>query len=96
MMEGNVVNSADWHWKAAIYVLVYGLLIFVLLRLGLLATLSAIVFANSIGSLTLGTDWKTWYAPSGIAAMLLLATVAAFAFWRSLGSRDLLDNSNTA
>ena len=36
------------------------------------------------------TDWNTWYAPAGLASLLLLIGIAVFAFWRSLGGRDLL------
>lgn len=90
MTEGQVVNSPDWQWKALMFASIFAILIFVLLRLGLVATMSAVIFINSMGSITLGGDWKTWYAPAGIATLLLLLTIAILAFWRSLGSRDLL------
>ena len=49
----------------------------------------AVFFIDATNQITLGADWKTWYAPSGLATMLLLLGIAMFAFWRSLGSREL-------
>ena len=61
-----------------------------LLRLGLVATIATVYFLNSFPAVTVGTNWKTWYAPSGIATLTLLLAIALFAFWRSLGDRELL------
>jgi serine/threonine-protein kinase len=83
--EDSVVNAAQWQMRAAIYLLVYFIIAFVLLRFGLIATMAVIFFANGIGSTNLGLDWKTWYAPSGLASLALLLSVALFAFWKSLG-----------
>lgn len=74
----------------ALFIVVYGLLAFLLMRLGLVASLSAILFINAFSSVWLGSDWKAWYAPAGIATILLFLTIAFVAFWKSLGSRDLL------
>jgi serine/threonine-protein kinase len=74
----------------ALYLGVYALLTFLLMRIGLVATLSALVYINFFSSVWLGADWKAWYAPTGIATILLALSVALLAFWKSLGSRDLL------
>jgi predicted Ser/Thr protein kinase len=91
--ESRVINSPEWQWKAVMFVGIFAILIFVLLRLGLVATMAAVIFSNSFSAITLGGDWKTWYAPAGIATLLLLITIALLAFWRSLGSRDLLSGA---
>ena len=88
--EGSVVNSPNWQLRAAIYLVAYSIVVFVLLRFGLVATISVIFFVNGMGALNLGLDWKTWYAPSGLASLLLLLAILMAAFWRSLGSRGLL------
>jgi hypothetical protein len=75
----------------ALFIVVYGVLAFLLMRLGLVASLSAIVFINAFNSIWLGADWKAWYAPAGIATILMMLSIALIAFWKSLGSRDLLD-----
>jgi len=87
--ENNVTSSANWELKAAIYLPAYFVIALVLLRFGLVATISVIFFVNGIASLNLGLDWKTWYAPSSLASLALLLTVLLIAFWRSLGSRGL-------
>jgi len=84
-----IFNSPDWPVKFAIYAGMFAILIFVLLRFGMVATLAAVFFINTFNKITLGSDWKTWYAPAGLATMLFLLGIAIFAFWRSLGSREL-------
>jgi predicted Ser/Thr protein kinase len=87
--NGGVFSSADWKVAVAIYMGLYSVLLFVLLRLGLVATMTATFFIDSFNLITLGWDWKTWYAPFGLATFLLLLGIAIFAFWRSLGSHEL-------
>jgi len=96
MSEGEVINDPDWKAAATIYVVLFSVLIFALLRFGLVATISAVYFINSFSAIILGTDWKTWFAPAGLATLLLLLGIALFAFWRSLGSRELLGNADSA
>jgi serine/threonine-protein kinase len=74
----------------ALYEAVYALLAFLLMRVGLVATLFALVYINLFPSIWLGADWKAWYAPTGFATILLGLSVALLAFWKSLGSRELL------
>ena len=93
LSSDRVIFSPDWQWKAVMFIAIFAILIFVLLRLGLVATTAAVIFSNSFGAITLGGDWKTWYAPAGIATLMLMIAIALIAFWRSLGSRDLLSGS---
>jgi uncharacterized membrane protein len=83
LINSSVFTAPDWKLEIGIYVGVYSVLIFVLLRLGLVVSMAAVFFIDTIGTITLGTDWKTWYAPSGLATLVLLLSVAVFAFWRS-------------
>ena len=69
----------------ALFVVVYGVLAFLLMRLGLVATISAIVFINAFNSIWLGADWKAWYAPAGIATILSMLSIALIAFWKPWG-----------
>jgi serine/threonine-protein kinase len=89
LSNGGLFSSPDWKVALAIYLGMYFVLVFVLLRFGLVATIAAVFFINSVNSITLGWDWKTWYAPFGLATCLLLLGIAVFAFWRSLGSHEL-------
>jgi serine/threonine-protein kinase len=90
LTEGDVARSTDWGIMAALFVAVYSILALVLMRIGLVATISAVFFINAFNGIWLGADWKAWYAPAGIATILLLLSIAALAFWKSLGGRDLL------
>jgi hypothetical protein len=81
--------SGGWA-TLALFVVVYGVLAFLLMRIGLIATISAIIYINVFSSIWLGADWKAWYAPAGIATILLALSIALLAFWKSLGSRELL------
>src|ERR1039458_8611426 len=80
--SGSVFTSPNWKLEAAISISVYSVLVFVLLRLGLVATMAAVFFIDSFNLISLGADWKTWYAPAGLATFFLLLGIAIFAFWR--------------
>jgi len=90
LTEDEVTNASNWQMRAALFVVLYTVLAFVLMRIGLVATVSSIFFVNLFSAIWLGSDWKTWSAPAGVATILLMIGVASFGFWRSLGSRDLL------
>jgi serine/threonine-protein kinase len=93
MTQGDVTRANPWVFIAAIYVAVYSALAFVLLRCGLVATIAAVFFGDSGNSILLGSDWTTWCTPYGIASLLLLMAIVAWAFWRSLGDRELIGES---
>ena len=91
LANGGVFTAPDWKVALAIYMCMYSMLLFVLLRLGLVASMVAVFFIDSCNQINLGADLKTWYAPAGIATFLFLLGIAVFAFWRSLGTRELFD-----
>jgi serine/threonine-protein kinase len=86
------VTGQNW-WLALLYGSVITGLIFVLLRCGLVATIAAVFFIDAVNGMALGTDWNAWYVPASLATLLLLIAIATFAFWRSLGGRELLQES---
>jgi hypothetical protein len=90
MNEGNKFQGEDWPIELAIYVAVYAVLIVMLLRWGLVATIMTVFFGNCFNNLTLGADWKTWYAAPSLATAALLLGIAVWAFRQSLGGRELL------
>jgi serine/threonine-protein kinase len=91
--NGNAFNSPDWKVKAIVYLCIFAVLIMVLLRYGLVAIIAATFFIDTIDTIGLGGDWKTWYAPAGLATVALLLGIAIYAFWRSLGTREVFDES---
>ena len=68
-------------------------LLLVLLRYGLVTIMAAVFFINTIDDLGLGGDWKAWYAPTALATLVLLLGIAIYAFWRSLGSREVFEEA---
>jgi serine/threonine-protein kinase len=96
LMQGGIVGSPDWVVQTILYVAVYAFLILLLLRWGLIAAIVTIFFVNSFNNIPLGADWKTWYTPYGLATFLMLLGIACFAFWRSLGGRELIGEEGTA
>jgi predicted Ser/Thr protein kinase len=86
--QSEILNDPDWQKKIIIFLTLYAILMFALLRIGLVTTISAMFFFNALNRLCLGSDWKAWWAPSGFATMLLLVGMAAYAFWRSIGGQD--------
>ncbi len=46
--------------------------------------------------MALGTDWNGWYVPASMATLLLLLGISVFAFWRSLGGRDLIGAASSS
>jgi hypothetical protein len=92
LAEGEVARSSEWA-VVVVYIALFSIIIFVLLRLGLVATIAAVYYLDSFPAITLGANWKAWYAPAGIATLTLLTAIALFAFWRSLGDRELLSTT---
>ena len=92
-LEDNVRNAPNALAAYLVYVCAYSVTNWILLRLGLVVTISAIFFMNSLGNLALGTDWSAWYVPYGLATLGLMLAIVFFAFWKSLGTRGLLDAS---
>ena len=91
LMQGDVSYSEERLIMMALYIVVYGALAFVLLRSGLVATIATLFFADSGNAVILGMNWNNWYAPAGLASLLLLVGIAVYAFRLSLGGRDLLE-----
>jgi Protein kinase domain len=84
------INTPQWKVKAVIYIVLFSALMFVLLRYGLVTIMAAAFFINSLDSIMLGADPKAWYAPAGIATVTMLLCFSLYAFWRSLGHRELM------
>jgi serine/threonine-protein kinase len=91
---GNVFSAQNMALTAGIYVTIYAVLLFLLLRLGLVATIATIYFLDTFNAIVLGSDWTTWYAPSAIATIALLLCISVFAFRTSLGDRQLLGSES--
>jgi aminoglycoside phosphotransferase (APT) family kinase protein len=86
-------GGANWLSAYSVQVFAYSALAFVLLRFGLVTTLSCLIFLDLMGDLVLGSDLSVWHASYGLATLAMMLTLVFLAFWKSLGNRDLLDGS---
>ncbi len=66
-----------------------GLSVLLLIRLGLLALVVSFVFGFCLMHLPLTTQGSAWYADISLAGILLLAAIALYAFYISLGGRPI-------
>jgi hypothetical protein len=90
LMQGEVSYTSERAVMITLYLIVYGALMFVLLRNGLVTTISTLFFIDSCNGVVLGTNWNAWYTPAGLASLLLLCGIATWAFYRALGTRELI------
>jgi len=94
LME-NETKTAQQFAIFAVYIAVYGILIFLLLRFGLVASITTVFFVNGFNNVCLGMSFKTWYTPGSLATLVLLLGIALYAFYRSLGGRELIGDNPT-
>jgi lysylphosphatidylglycerol synthetase-like protein (DUF2156 family) len=66
---------------------VYAVLVFTLLRFGLVTGIAAIVTINVCNLIVLSTDFNAWYNSTGVLLWLLLAGSAVTAYWISQRNR---------
>jgi serine/threonine-protein kinase len=65
------------------------LAVFLLRRLGLLALVVAFVFVGLLSDCPLTTQGSAWYAGISLAGILLMAAIAFYGFYTSLGGRPV-------
>lgn len=67
----------------------WGLLVFLLIRFGLLAFAAQGIFVGLCQSFPLTTQGSAWYAGISLAGILLMAAMAFYGFYTSLGGRPI-------
>jgi Protein kinase domain len=66
-----------------------GLSVFLLIRLGLLAMVASVLFGFCFLHLPLTTQGSAWYAGISLTAILLMSAMALYGFYTSLGGRSV-------
>jgi len=66
-----------------------GLTVFLMIRFGLLAVAASFVFNNFLGNFPLTTQGSAWYVGISLAGILLMAAMALYGFYTSLGGRPV-------
>ncbi len=69
--------------------IIFSLTVFLLVRFGVLALIASELFGLFLGNFPLTTDASAWYAGIGFAGILLMAAMAFYAFYTSLGGRPM-------
>ena len=80
--------------ERSVLLLIFAVLAWVLIRMGMVSTLTAIFFLNTPYHINLGPGLSTWYTPYGLATLALLITIVVYAFWRSIGARTIGDEES--
>lgn len=65
------------------------LAVFVMIRFGLLALVANFVVYNIVQNYPLTMEWSVWYSGIGLAGILLIAAMAFYGFYNSLGGRPV-------
>ena len=69
--------------------IVLGMTVFLLRRLGLLWLVVTFVFASLLGDFPLTTQGSAWYAGISLTGILFMAAMALYGFYTSLGGRPV-------
>jgi hypothetical protein len=91
--NGDLYRSTNLAVDLTLYFLVSLAITFGLVHFGLLTTLVAVFTTNALANSMASTDLSAWFMPYTIATMLLVAAIAIFAFWRSLGTQSLVGDN---
>jgi serine/threonine-protein kinase len=89
-------NNGVWNrpnpWlTGTLLLVVFACLALALLRMGIVSSIAAVVFINTVGRINFGPRLNSWYTPYGLATAAFLLGIALYAFWRSIGSRTIAD-----
>ncbi len=95
---GLIANGGVWNDTSSnllvqrlLLLLIFAVLALILLRMGMVSTIAALFFINTIERINIGPGLGGWYTRYGLATMALLMGIAVYAFWRSVGERTLGD-----
>jgi serine/threonine protein kinase len=83
LREGLSRTSENLALDAALIVIVYFVLAFVLLRMGMVPAILGIFVVNLCSSVPVTGDFSSWMNPVAVTILLLIASIALYGFWRS-------------
>ncbi|HLW76408.1 MAG TPA: hypothetical protein VKS01_05470, partial [Bryobacteraceae bacterium] len=81
---------------AILFFVIFSLLVIILLRCGLFALVITIFLIDWIEQTFATTDLSAWYGASSLMLLLVVAAMAGYGFWISLGGRKLIDEATLA
>ena len=71
------------------YVIVYGMIVPMLLRCGLLSLVVVIFITDLVPELAFTTNFSAWYGTGSLFLVILVGAPSIFTFWKALGGRPL-------
>ena len=71
------------------FVIVYGVIVFMLMRCGLLALVTTIFICDLVPNLVFTTNLSAWYGTGSLVLVLLTSAMAVYAFRKSLGGQRI-------
>jgi hypothetical protein len=81
--ETSVRTSSTFGFDVALYVLIFALFAFMLLRMGLVPSIAGILFINTAGRIQVAPERLSWVNAIAVAEILIPAAVILVAFWCS-------------
>ncbi|HZU28496.1 MAG TPA: hypothetical protein VFA04_23420, partial [Bryobacteraceae bacterium] len=81
--EGNVRNSSNLAFDVPLYMGLFVIFAFILLRIGLIPAVVALFVLNISGLAPISGDFGAWYNWVTVVLLGLVAGIAIFGFWRS-------------
>jgi hypothetical protein len=83
------ISLASTIGNAVMFVLIYGILVLIMTRLGFFALMTTLFVINVATGLFLTTDFGAWYGQSSLMVVLVLCTFAFWGFRQSLAGRPV-------
>jgi len=81
-------------WSLATYMVINAILVFILMRFGLITLASSLLVWNFFSDFPLTLDASSWYSGYGYAILAVFAAIIFYAFRKSLGRQSLLAPSH--
>jgi hypothetical protein len=75
--------------ESATVVIVYGVVVFMLLRCDLMALVAAIFITDLVPRLAFTTHFSAWYGSGSSVLVVLVSALAIFAFRKALGGQGI-------
>jgi len=83
LQESGFRQTSNPWLDVPLYVGIYAVLSFALLRMGIVPTIFAIFTVNLTGNIPVSPEFLCWYNPITVAQIAMVATIAIYGFWRS-------------
>lgn len=92
-LNGQLYQSTSPLADISTYFVISFMVVFSLVRFGMLTTVVAVFVANVLGRTYFTTELGAWFMPYSISTYLVLGALACLAFWRSLGDQSLFSEA---